>query len=196
MATLLSTRVINTAIAGTAAAVLLMYLLSYSETGSPPIIVEQPTQNKRPDYYLVNTQSTHFDQQGLLDIAIDSEFVEHNPDNNSADVKEPLFMLYRDGALSWTVSSQSGVIYKGGNQVDLQQRVVITSSDGATVLKTPQLIIFPNKKLAKTDKPVTLQNPNGFTRSIGLNADLQHKKIDLLNQVRGQYQGMLENDEN
>ncbi len=196
MASLLSTRIINTAIASTAVAVLLVYLLSYSETGAPPSIGLEQTQDNRPDYYLVNTRNSHFDQQGALEFTVNSQFVEHNPKDNSADMKEPLFKLYRDGALSWTVSSQSGVVHEGGNEVDLQQRVVITSSDNTTILKTPQLIIFPNKKLAKTSKPVTLQNPNGFTRSIGLNANLQSKEIDLLSQVRGQYQGILNDDEN
>ena len=124
-----------------------------------------------------------------------SSGVKHNPEDDSSILTDPELKLYRDGILDWTVTAQTGAVYKQGQQVQLQQRVVIASADGETTLKTPLLDVFPNKKLAKTDKPVTLLNPNGFTRSIGLNANLNNKRIDLLEQVRGQYQGVLSEDE-
>ena len=187
----ISSRFINTVIASCAAVVLLLFLLSYSETGSLPIIDQDNLQNTQPDFYLGKTYSSHFDQQGHLDFTINSEHVEHNPKNGSIKMIDPLFNIYDEGTLAWVIRSQTAVVNNDNQKVELQQHVIITSSDNATVLKTTQLFIFPNKKLAKTDQPVTLQNPNGFTSSVGLTADLQGKKIDLLSQVRGQYQGVL-----
>lgn len=194
MAALLNTKVINAAIAGSAVILLLFFLLFYSETGAPPSIKKNLAEDNRPDYFLHNTVSANYDQQGVLDLTVNTEKITHNPRDDSADIKAPQFELYRDGSQAWTITAQSGVVNNSGSIFDLQQRVVITSSDQATILKTPQLLIFPNKKLAKTSKPVTLQNPNGFTRSIGLEADLQTKTIKLLSQVRGQYEGVLGND--
>jgi lipopolysaccharide export system protein LptC len=189
MSTLLNTRMINTTIVGIATLILLAFLWSYSETGGPPTINLGQSQNNPSDYFLVNTLSTRFDQQGSLDTIVIGESILHNPKDNSATIKNPQFKIYRDGILSWTVNSQSGIISGKGNRVDLQQHVIISNPDQTTVLKTPQLIIFPEKKLAITNKPVTLQNPNCFTRSTGLKANLLSKRIDLLSQVRGQYEG-------
>jgi lipopolysaccharide export system protein LptC len=185
----------NTLIASAAAVLLLVFLLSYSETGTPPTFSTQSSQNTLPDYYLLESNSSQFNQQGLLDFTMTSTAITHNPEHNSIDLKEPKLHLYQDGELAWLVTAHTGAIYNSGKKVDLQQRVVISSSDQEITLKTPQLTIFPDKKLAKTNKPVTLQNPNGFTRAIGLKANLETKNIDLLKQVRGQYQGVLYNNE-
>ncbi|MEE8058902.1 MAG: LPS export ABC transporter periplasmic protein LptC [Pseudomonadales bacterium] len=195
MVSQLSTRVINTTFACLAVVMLLTFLLAYSETGTPPTLGLEQSNDTLPDYYLTNIRSTQFDKQGMLDFTMASPSVEHNPKDNSANLKEPVFNLYQEGALVWTISSQSGVVYNGEVKVDLQQRVIISSIDQEIILKTPQLVVFPNKKLAKTNKPVTLLNPNGFTRAVGLRADLQTKTIDLLEQVRGQYEGVLYDDE-
>ena len=195
MAKLISTRRLNTILAGLAGLILLTFLLVYSETGSPPTLSPDQQVDNNPDYYLRNVNSRQFDEQGALDFTVVTQSIEHNPKDNSAKLKEPFFSLYRDGKLEWTITSQSGTVYEAGEKVDLQQRVIIASSDQQTTLKTPQLVIFPDKKLVKTNKPVTLLNPNGFTRAVGLRADLHTKTIELLDQVRGQYERILFNDE-
>lgn len=187
MKTLLNTRLFNTLVASAAAVLLLLFLLSYSETGSPPQLSRDSHIDKRPDFYLVKTHSIQFDEQGMLDMIVMSDEIEHNPLNNSVSMREPRLTFYQDGIIEWTVSSQSGIVMEGGKQLDLEQRVVISSADQRTILKTPSLTMFPDKKIAKTDKPVTLLSEHGFTRSIGLNANLRNKKIHLLKQVRGQY---------
>ncbi len=188
-------RLVNTIVAGTATLVLLVFLLSYSETGAPPTLNTEATTNKLPQYYLHKVKTIEYDEAGRPDIKFSGETVKHDPVQNNTQIDSPEFLLFENGIHNWTVSSQSGVMHGQGEQVDLEQKVLIESTDGETILKTPQLAVFPQKKLAKTGKPVTLQNPNGFTRSIGLNADLGKKRIDLLNEVRGQYQGVLVEDE-
>lgn len=184
---LLSTRNINALLAIIAASVLLLFLFSYSETGSPPQFTSQTNKIQYPDYYLVNTNTRLYDKQGILDSTITSERTEHKPKNDSALLREPRLQLYTEGMPDWHISAQSGELLDRGNEVVLNQRVVVLSADQQTSLKTPQLRIFPNQQLAKTDKPVTLLNTNGFTRSIGLEADFKQKTIVLLSDVKGQY---------
>jgi lipopolysaccharide export system protein LptC len=190
MASRISPRLTNMVIAGVGAIVLLVFLLSYSETGSPPDFNRQTSLTKHSDYFLINTETIQFDSQGLLDTIASSENVQHNPKNDIAELLNPSVQLYRDGALAWTLKAQAGEIHNKGSKVILNRRVTVVSSDQQTRLKTPQLTVFPQKKLAKTKQPVTLLNPNGFTRSIGLDANLQTREIKLLKQVRSQYQGL------
>lgn len=184
---LFSTRNINTIIAAAAVLILMIFLFSYSETGTPPAFNSDNYTKQNPNFFLVNSRGLQFDENGERDIAISSERMVHNPEDDSINIREPRFTFFKDGEISWKVRAQSGVIDQGRDQLELQQRVEMVSSDGRSSLTTPQLFIFPNTKKAKTAKPVTLTNSNGFTRAIGMNADLQKKHIALLSQVRGQY---------
>ena len=185
-------KTLNTAIGVVTAILVLLFLLDYSDTGTPPGLPgESDTAVPHPGYFLSGTTSTQYNDDGELEFTLTTREIRHNPTDDSAKLKTPHFEMFRQSARSWIGDAQLGRISGDGETLDLEQQVVIRSDDGDTVLKTPQLTLFPDKKLAKTDKPVTLQNPNGFTRSIGLTADLNHKRIDLLHQVRSQYQGVL-----
>ncbi len=196
MRRILRPRIVNGVIAIVTGILVVGYLLDYSGTGEPPGLDpdRQPT-TPHPDYFLRQSTSTEFDEQGQLEFRLSSDAVEHNPKDDSAQLQSPRFKLYKDGSLNWTVNARFGVISGDRERLDLEQRVVVSSRDGETVLKTPRLTLFPEQKLAETDKPVTLRNPNGFTRSIGLTADLNTERIDLLQQVRSQFQGVLFKDE-
>ena len=187
MKQLISTKLFNTIIAIMAVSVLLAFLWSYSETGSPPKLLSTQTSNINPRYYLFNAKSTHFDESGALSMTMKSDAVQHNPKDDSSILKQPRIALYRDGVLDWTVRSVSGVADQNAQRIDLQQRVIIASGDNQTVLRTPFLALYPDEERAETDKPVTMQSPTGFTRSIGLIANMKTKHVQLLDQVRGQY---------
>lgn len=185
---ILSSRNINTLFIATAVILLLYFLWAYSETGSPPEFSSQPVLNKQAEFYINNPLITQFNQQGALDSVMHSEQIRQNPADNSVDITQPQLNLFRNGEPSWTIKAQTGTIYNKGNTVDLQQQVTAVTHDRQTVLNTPQMLVFPNQQTAHTDKPVTLKNHNGFTRAIGLQADLNTRQIDLLNNVRGLYE--------
>lgn len=178
----------NKIFAGLAVLVLLVFLLIYSDTGSPPALIQTEQSQRISEFYLVNARSQQYDELGSLDTTIHSTHLKHNPSDDSVSINTPLIDLYKQGLPQWQVSAQSGIVYDQGNKIDLQQRVVIISSDETSSLKTPQLFIYPRKKQANTEQAVTLLNANGFTRAIGLQADLAKQSIVLLDQVRGQYE--------
>ncbi|ARN74862.1 LPS export ABC transporter periplasmic protein LptC [Oceanicoccus sagamiensis] len=185
---LFSTRNINTLIAAIAGLVLLVFLLAYSETGTPPTFTSTSKAKQRPDFYLTNSHTRQYDEAGLLDFIMNSETLEHNPKADTVSLKMPYFQVFQAGQATWEIHALTGTVYDGGNKVDLEQRVEIINENKQSSLKTPQLFIYPNAKLANTDKPVTLRNNNGFTRAIGMKANLTSKNIALLDQVRGQYE--------
>lgn len=168
-------------------AVVLSFLWNYSETGAPPMPALTGPTNHQTDFYLVKATSRQFDEHGLLDSELYSDTVDHYPGRNLAELSNPEIKFYKNGEHTWTITSQSGIVHGGGEQVDFSQRVVINSDDKQATLKTPFLTAYPNRKFAETDKPVTLVNPKGFTRAIGMTANLENKQVNLLKQVRGQY---------
>lgn len=185
---LFSTRNINTSIAVMAGLVLLVFLLFYAETGTPPALTGNTQVKLQPDFYLIKSSTKEYDETGKLDIIMNSESLQHNPKDDSISLRKPYFQVYQNGIASWRIKALSGTAYNSGSKIDLEQRVEIINDNKRTSLTTPQLFVYPNKKRASTDKPVTLRNDNGFTRAIGMKADLEKKHIALLDQVRGQYE--------
>ncbi|MEH6910941.1 MAG: LPS export ABC transporter periplasmic protein LptC [Oceanicoccus sp.] len=188
---LLSSLNINRIVIATGAVAVLFYLLAYPESGMQPTTTGKADVSTKVNFYLVNDVSTQFDEQGLLELSVTAQRVRHNPGNSSVDLTNPVFQLYTDGEHQWNVSAKYGVLFQHDDRAELMQEVVIVSTDQKTSLKTPSLTIFPQKRQAQTDKPVTLLNSNGFTRAIGMKADLEKKEIALLNHVRGQYEPLV-----
>lgn len=191
----LRAKLLNGSIGIITGVLILAFLLDYTNTGTLPSLSTQSVTNIHPEYFLTTTYNVEFDRGGQVEIKLTSDEIRHNPADDSAQLKSPRVELFDKGQREWTVNSQLGKISADGSTIDLEQRVEVASEDQLTLLKTPQLLIFPNEKMAKTDKPVTLQNPYGFTRSIGLTADMESKRVELLQQVRGQYQGVALDDE-
>lgn len=184
---LLSKKTNNLIIIALSAAIVLAFLWNYSETGAPAMPAQIAPSNHQTDFYLRSATIRQYDTQGQLDSTLYSDTVDHYPGRSLAELSKPVVKFYKDGQLSWTITSLSGIVYDGGDQVNFSQRVVINSDDQQAILMTPFLTAYPNRRFAETDKPVTLLNPKGFTRAIGMTANLEHKQINLLNQVRGQY---------
>ena len=187
MRKLIRTRTLNTIFAGAAALVLFLFLWNYSETGNIPKLTQDSEKNNPPAYFFEKIYSKEYSELGLLDAEITSDSIKHDPNNNSATLKQPTFDIYEQGVHQWNIQSQYGLISDKGNLVTLKQQIVATSGDNHSIFKTPLLILQPEEKIAKTDKPVTLLSPTGFTRAKGLYADLAKRTITLTKDVRGQY---------
>ncbi|MFA7553769.1 MAG: LPS export ABC transporter periplasmic protein LptC [Spongiibacteraceae bacterium] len=185
---LLSTRNINTTITAISAVLLLMFLLNFSKTGNPPTLDILAKKIEQPEFYLFNSRSIQYNEQGILDTIITSPHAEQNPKDNSVTLDEPRIHLYRQGQLNWKARAQIGTIYNSGNKVDLEQQVVAISSDQTMSLHTAKLTVFPNTKLAETDQPVALLDSTSSTHATGMKANLDQKTIELLSNVRGQYE--------
>ena len=188
---LLSSLNINRIAIAAGVVVVLLYLLAYSGSDMQLKSVNNAALISQPDFYLVNNISTQFDEQGMLELLASNQRTLHNPANRSIDITNPVFQFYSDGEYQWRVSAKTGVLFQESDRVELTKEVIVLSSDRSTSLKTPALTLFPSKKQAQTDQPITLVNINGVTRAIGMKTDLETKDIELLNRVRGQYEPMV-----
>ncbi len=177
----------NLLIIATGGFVLLMFLLSYSETGSPPHLTAQPSGPAYPEFYIAKSYTKRFDKQGQLDSTVGSESIIDIPNTDTARIQMPVMHTYSKGQQRWQITALTGLIYGHGEHLELEQRVTLSSADGSTTMKTPALKIYPKPKQAETDTPVTITSPHGFTRSKGIRADLASKEVFLPSTVRGQY---------
>jgi len=183
----LSTRLINTSIVTITAVIVTAFLYNVSDNNSRQLQIA-PSKDNSPDYLLSTTISKQYNDQGLLTLKVNAENIIHSPENQSAKMRQPYFEVYENNALVWTINADRGTVLEKGNRIDLEQRIVIASQDKTTSLKTPALTVLTDQKIMTTDKNVTLNSPNGFSRSIGMEAKLESEEIHLFKQVVGQYE--------
>jgi lipopolysaccharide export system protein LptC len=186
MKTLTSRLQIHHTVAIAATACLLVFILSYSETNSvPKLLPAAPGQNS-PEYYIEHSNSRLYGDQGQLSSSSQSEFIEHIPNTDNAQMHKPVINSYQNDQLHWVTRAQQGLIIDNGKRLDLQQQVIAQNQQGTT-LKTTAISVYPDAKTLETDQKVTMSNEQGFTRSKGLQANLRNDEIILKNDVRGQF---------
>ena len=184
---LLSKKTNNLIIIALSVVIVVAFLWHASETGVPRAPTLTAPSSKHSDFYLRTATSFRYNALGQLDSTLYSDTVDHYPGRNLAELSNPIVKFYKDGLHTWTITSLSGIVHDGGDQVDFSQSVVVNNSHRKATLKTPSLTAYPGRKFVETDSPVTLLNANGVTQAVGMTANLENKKINLLNQVRGQY---------
>ncbi|MFT5691919.1 MAG: LPS export ABC transporter protein LptC [Oceanicoccus sp.] len=187
MKALFSTLTFNTTIAICSTFILLYFLLFYSETGSIGKLNNELSGNAKPDFYLTNVISHHFNTNGKKEFTVTSLSITHNPLDATSTITTPIVEVFDQGAKTWAAKSQLGILYDDNKKIELQNNVTIASNDQKSTIKTSQLSIFPSEQIAKTSERVTLSVPNGFTRSDGMHVNLQSSEISLLHNVKGQY---------
>ena len=62
------------------------------------------------------------------------------------------------------------------------------SPAGPVTVTTEYLHVVPDKEMASTDKPVTIEEPRGIIHSVGLELDNKAKTLKLKSAVRGTLQ--------
>ncbi|KPX03559.1 Uncharacterized protein ALO75_03635 [Pseudomonas syringae pv. coryli] len=103
----------------------------------------------------------------------------------------PNLNMYRGGAFPWHVQSKRGEVSSGGDQVELMDSVRVERTDEkqrTTIITSSRMTVFPQKEYAETDQDVRIDGAGGVTTAKGMKAYLKDSRMDLLSNVRGQYE--------
>jgi len=144
-----------------------------------------------PDYYMENFVSTSLDEMGRPAYRLDADNMLHYPDNDSATLEKPHLIVFRGEEEFWDIRAESGLVLDKGESVMLQGEVVIlrVTTGGAQALQiyTSDLTVRPDEKYAETAAEVTIKDGRGVTQAVGMWADLNQRRVELLSNVRGTY---------
>ena len=145
--------------------------------------------------------SNYFNKSGQLSYTFTAKKLSHfrsednagldTPSTNSSYtlIESPHINMYRQNS-PWVVDADRGRITSGENVITLEDNVSIGSLDkdeNNITMTTSQLTIYPNQKMAKTDKEVQINSTSGTITALGMEADLKKEKIKLLSKVRGSH---------
>lgn len=186
-----SNKIRNIALLGAIAA--LLAAIGYWKIG-PTSFLEQPvvTVDKSAiDYYATNAHSVQFLPDGKLQYDMTADKVEHLQASEVTLLTTPDLHMYRGTAYPWHVQSERGEVNPDGTEVELIDSVRVARTDEQnreTIITTTRMTVFPQKQYAQTEQAVRIDGAGGTTTGKGMKAYLKDGRMDLLSNVRGQYE--------
>ncbi|MNE62181.1 lipopolysaccharide exporter periplasmic protein [compost metagenome] len=143
------------------------------------------------DYYAVNARSVQFLPDGRLQYEMTADKVEHMKATEVTLLTKPDLQMYRGTDYPWHVQSERGEVNSDGTEVELIDSVRVARTDQknrATIVTSSRMTVFPQKEYAQTEQAVRIEGGGGVSTGVGMKAYLKDSRINLLSNVRGQYE--------
>ncbi|ADE13533.1 protein of unknown function DUF1239 [Nitrosococcus halophilus Nc 4] len=136
---------------------------------------------------------TLMDQEGLPLYRLEGTHMVHYPATDTVEVTAPHAVFYHQVVPRWEVVAERGLTNSQGDEIYLLGEVVIRQfgADAKTnkmKILTQDVRVEPRAEYAETNQPVTLLNNLGKTHAVGAQVYLKEERIELLSQVRGDYE--------
>ena len=161
---------------------------------SPETFLDEPAaqvDESAIDYYAINAHSVQFLPDGKLQYEMTADKVEHLKVSEVTLLTTPDLNMYRGTAYPWHVQSTRGEVNPDGTEVELIDNVRVARTDDQnreTIITTTRMTVFPQKQYAQTEQAVRIDGAGGTTTGKGLKAYLKDGRMNLLSNVRGQYE--------
>lgn len=150
---------------------------------------------KTYDYRMNDLDYTQYDAQGLPDYRLVADSITHYPEPRYDLIVSPKFDIYRDEETTWTITALDGRSEQDAvreeQRVDLKNSVVIKGVDARgreLEIYTDTLSVYPESGNVATSSRVRIKSENSEITGNGMTANLDTSRIQLLSNVRGQYE--------
>jgi lipopolysaccharide export system protein LptC len=144
-----------------------------------------------PDYKVENLSSTRMDPEGMPKYMLSATKMIHYPDDGTTHFTQPNFVRYQDQETPLHIQADFGKVSGKNDLIELTGNVIITKEAGneqsQTVATTEFLQLLPNEDMAKTDKPVTIEDTTRQVTAVGLELDNKTRVLKLLSDVKVTY---------
>ncbi|MEP7206082.1 MAG: LPS export ABC transporter periplasmic protein LptC [Casimicrobiaceae bacterium] len=162
----------------------------------PPDDARKGDQRHDPDVFMTNFRAVNFDDAGQVRQALTAKRAQHHPDDDTVDFTSPSLVVTDRLRPKLTVTSDAGtlsgdrqtVLFRGNVEAIREVRAGTRDSLGPVRLTTDFLRVIPDKGIAETDRPVTIEDPHGIIHGIGVTLDNQSRTMQIKSAVRGTFQ--------
>jgi lipopolysaccharide export system protein LptC len=169
------------------------WLLSYERPEEKGAVA---TVTDTPDSFVEDVVSRTMDKQGYPRYELRALRLDHYRDDNRTEVQRPYLTVFRPGGRIWTVAADTGTALQNGDEILLHGQVVVRQPEDAAQpagaaeveIRTREVVVWPQEEFAETDQPATLVHPEGRVQAVGLHAYFRQERLQLLSQVRGEYE--------
>lgn len=166
--------------------VMVLYLTLYGDSNPVTWSLTAQQNPDRVDLYADLVHGLKYDASGRLVQQLWAQSMQHYPARGYSKLSDPkLLSLGKDGDL-WNTTATTGILI-GDEEIQLVHNVVITNQTNTTRFDTDMLRYFPDRQQVSTDAAVKLSHDNDVTTAVGMRADLNRHRIELLHQVQSTY---------
>jgi lipopolysaccharide export system protein LptC len=159
----------------------------YREYSSINIPAEERPLAENPDFFLEQSLTTVYREDGKIDYQFNGEHLEHFKKSDTMQGKMVYFIFFDRDEHTWHARADKVVFLNKNKKIILSENVRIWQPARNLELTTDKITFNETREYAETDRPVTIKSPNDITRSIGMKLDLQHENLKLLSTVTGLY---------
>jgi len=148
-----------------------------------------------PDLYIEDFRALTLDSQGRMLQMVSAKRARHFGDDQSTEFESPSMVMTEPGQPVFRVTADRGRLtsdredaYFTGNVRAVREGGPAGRSgetNGPLTVTTEYLHVMPDRELARTDKAVTIEDPRGIIRAVGLEIDNKARTVKLSSNVRG-----------
>lgn len=164
----------------------------------PPAPRRDGSERHDPDIFVEGFHAVELDAQGRPKQAVAGKRALHFGDDQTTEVIEPMLSQTEAGKPAFRITADRGKLSGDRKDVFFTGNVRAVRDAGPTrpgespagpvTVTTEYLHVVPDKDLARTDKAVTIEEPRGIIRSVGLELDNKAKTLKLRSSVQGTLQ--------
>ena len=153
----------------------------------PPVEVAQ-----RSDYILRDFELTTLGEDGAESFTVRGPYLQRDVGGRSISLVQPRFSFPdAEGTGRWQARSDVAWVSPKADQVHLMRKVEMvgpaTPAGDVTRFDTERLVVFPDTDRATSGERVTVTQAVSILAGTGLRVDMQAKRFQLLNEVKGRY---------
>lgn len=144
----------------------------------------------RSDFILHDFEIIALSGEGGEAFTLRAPLLEQHPQDRTIEVETPLFLIPDGHGEYWEVRSRDAFVTANHDEIRLREDVVAEGTGGGgqpVTMNTDQLNVFPETRVATTDRRVTVEQPGSTIRGRGMEVDLSSKRYVIQSEVRSRY---------
>jgi len=172
----------------------LTYWLDAQVQSAPPRL--DGASRHDPDLFVDNFRAVTYDAEGRVRQSLSARRAKHFPDDETIEFEAPSLTLTTPGEPAITLVADEGTLAGDRERVTFRGNVRAARAAaggtgpagapaGPVTLTTDLLRVTPKAGRAETDRPVTIEEPRGIIRGVGMELDNQARTVRLKSSVRG-----------
>lgn len=164
-------------------AAMLGYVTLFWESNQPAVLLRFP-EEVAIDFTASQPRSVSFDESGAPARRFSAERLVHFRNGDRSELDRPIFQATTERGTIWHGEADEGTLY-GEDEVELRGNVEIEDAAATTRLRTEALRWHNPSQEVTTNVAVVLEKDTHIVRAIGMRADLNRDRVELLQQVEG-----------
>lgn len=136
-----------------------------------------------PDLMVENFTATKLGEDGRVLYTLAARKMVHFPDDDSALLESIKVEAFEPRQPTMTITADNGRLEQGGDRVWIEGNVLILRAADATAaaarLTTDKLLVMPDKGIARSTTPVTLESASGNAKAAAMEIDNRARTLRL-----------------